>query len=205
MIPKLFIGVWLGLVALAALSVATQVANAQTPDASPAVRRFQDALIHVMQNGAELGFAGRRDYLMPVVSEGFDLLAVSRLVLGKRWKQLDANQQTEMTALLQRLAATTLASQFTSYAGERFEILSEKPLQSARRYVRSEFHTSDSVLRVDFALHHRDAGWRIINVWYDGVSGSRIHREEFAAIISRDGVEGLMQRLNEQIAQLAGG
>ena len=175
---------------------------AETTGASTTVERFQAALIEAMRGGATLGFEGRRESLSPVIGEVFDLPSVSKLVLGKSWQTLDAADRDAIIDKLGRLAAVTLASRFDSYSGERFEIVEEKPLESGRRLVRSEFHTGDSLVRVDYALHERDGRWRILHAWYDGVSGSRIHREEFAAIIAREGTDGLMQQLEQKIEQI---
>ena len=178
---------------------AGNIAMAQSQDPSTTVERFHTALIDAMHGGDTLGFEGRRERLSPVIEDTFDLASVSKLTLGKNWQALDAIQRTTFIDKISRLAAVTLASRFTSYSGERFEIVEEKQLESGRRLVRSEFHTGDSVVRIDYALHDSDDQWRILHAWYDGVSGSRIHREEFAAIISREGIEGLMQQLDKKI------
>ena len=172
---------------------------AQSPDPATTVERFHTALIDAMRGGDTLGFEGRRERLSLVLEDTFDLTGVSKLTLGKNWQALDAIHRTTFIDKISRLAAVTLASRFTSYSGERFEIVEEKQLESGRRLVRSEFHTGDGVVRIDYALHDSDGQWRILHAWYDGVNGSRIHREEFAAIISREGIEGLMQQLDKKI------
>ena len=172
---------------------------AETTGASTTVERFQAALIEAMRGGATLGFEGRRESLSPVIGEVFDLPSVSKLVLGKSWQTLDAADRDAIIDKLGRLAAVTLASRFDSYSGERFEIVEEKPLESGPPASYAASSTlAIALVRVDYALHERDGRWRILHAWYDGVSGSRIHREEFAAIIAREGTDGLMQQLEQK-------
>jgi ABC-type transporter MlaC component len=48
---------------------------------------------------------------------------------------------------------------------------------------------------VTYAMRRTKAGWRIVDVTVDGVSTVENYRASFARIIAKDGVEGLLRRL----------
>ncbi len=179
--------------------------NAQDlPGPRDTVDTLHGALLDTMKEGRDLSYQGRRDRLAPVLRQAFDLPYLSKLVTGRYWRSLDATQRETMRKVFEDLTIATYASRFREYKGERFKYASEKPLKRGRVLVRTELIKSDGgIVRLDYVVSPRDSQWRIVNVLADGVSDLALKRADYASVISRQGFEQLLTKLNEQIDQYA--
>jgi len=168
------------------------------------VQQFQNALLHVMQHGKVLGFAGRKQYLGPRVSAAFDLPYISRAIIGRYWKQLSPADRRHLASQIRDYALATLASRFDSYGGQSFIAGTQKPAANKSIHIRSRFKGPDTDVPLDYMVH-RDGSdqWRIRNVWFDGVSGTDIQQQEFSALLRDGGVARLTAKLDEIIAALS--
>jgi len=185
---------------------ATAQSGAAASGAIVTVQRLHDALIEVMRNGPELGYTGRYDRLAGEFDELFDVPYISRLLLGAVWKDLTPKQRERFEKLIFQYAAGTFASRFTSYDGESFDVEFEKPLQRTRMQVRGRFTMDDGdKLQLDYALHERSGYWQIVDVYYDGVSGTRIQRNEFVEVIENEGIDALLEQLAGKVVLLEAG
>lgn len=190
------------------VGIAAEPAEKSTePGAKGVVEKLHGTLIDAMKNADRLGYMGRYDLLAPVIEEGFDLPYIARIVLGRQhWKSLDRGQRSTMLETFSRLAVATYAGRFDGYSGERFEVISERPLKRGRILVRSELRESDgNVVRLDYVLHQADSQWRIVNVIADGVSDLSLKRADYSAIMKDEGFDALIARMQEQIVEYARG
>jgi len=191
-----------GLLLFASLGLVTAARAAEGTPAA-AVERLHDALIEVMKDGTKLGYEGRQKHLEPVVRAIFDLPIVAHAMLFSHWKSLSTEQRAAVTDAFTRLAVASLAANFKRYDGERFEVKSNHALRDGRVRVRCDLSESDGeIVKLDYVLHRAVDGWRVTNVWFDGVSERQIRGAEFSSIIRREGFDSLMKRLAATITAM---
>jgi phospholipid transport system substrate-binding protein len=192
---------------LAALLIAASVLTAaRAAEPTGPVEHLQSTLIEAMRGGERLGFNGRRDLIAPAMDAAFDMDAISRRIIGRWWDGLDDAMRAALVQRLRRYAVAVLASRFDAHDGERFETGELREVTADSVTVRSLFHRpADPPVQLDYALLRGAAGWRIVDVWFDGVSGTRIQHDEFAAFLRRGGAEQLLRRLDEVSARLESG
>ena len=195
-------------VALATLisTCASSMAGAETSGPVVTVDRLHSALLEVMKNAETLGFEGRREKLAPVISECLDLQFISRIVLGRYWDDLSDQERARMIDTFTRLTINTYAARFDGFSGESFRTVEEKPMNRGRRLVRTELvRPADEAVHLDYVLHQAQGQWRIINIVAEGVSDLSLKRADYGSVIKREGFETLMQKMEGQIQDLAGG
>ncbi len=71
--------------------------------------------------------------LKQLLDQSTDLELISRLVLGRYWKQADAGQQAEFVHLFKELVMQTMAERFSWYTGETMERYLDSALLNCRR------------------------------------------------------------------------
>lgn len=163
---------------------------------------FQETLIQAMQKGDELGYQGRFELLAPAINRSHDIDTIIRSALGSNWNTLDEDQQQSITETFRRLSIATYAERFNRYAGERFEIVEQRPLPRDQILVRSKFIQAESnPINFDYVLRNSTEGWRIINIIVDGVSDLALKRAEYNAILKREGFPALIAMLEQKILQ----
>lgn len=149
-------------------------------------------------------FEDRLGRLAPLLEESFDFETITRVALGKSYSDLDAAARTRFQGLLTRLSAVTYADRFsTSEAEERFVTVESRPARRGQTLVRTRLERDgDDPVSLDYVLLDSGTGLRITNVLADGVSDLSLKRAEYAAVIRREGAEGLERRLSEQVRNL---
>jgi len=186
---------------------AAAAARAQGTPAAGVVETLHAELIGVMREADSLGFTGRRDRLAPVIEGAFELPLIARASTGRYWKKLDQAQRARLVDAFTRLTVATYAGRFDGFDGESFRIVSQRPAPRATVLVNSELVKSDGdTVELNYLLRETDAGWRIIDVYLDGVySELATRRSVYAGLIGRKGIEGLIAAIEDKIVEYESG
>lgn len=197
----------LGVIAL--LLATTSTAQARTEEQTHSdepqqiIGILQNALIKAMQQGKEMSYHDRETFLAPVLQQTHDLETIVRTILGVHWVTLDKTKQQDMISAFSQNSTATYADRFDQYDGERFEIIENRLLPRGRMLVRSQFIKADKgVISFDYVLHQQNEHWRIINIVIDGVSDLALKRAEYNAIIQQEGIQSLINTLQNKTNQI---
>ncbi|MDX1433511.1 MAG: ABC transporter substrate-binding protein [Gammaproteobacteria bacterium] len=171
------------------------------------VERLHGKLLEIMRNAHSLGYAGRRDAIAPVIEQTFDLEFVARLSLGSHWSDLDAQQRARFVAAFGELSKATYAARFDGYSGQTFETISVVEARRGRMLVRTLLKTQSGAedVRLDYLLHQADGEWQIVNVIADGISDLGLKRADYGAVMSAQGFDALLEKLEQQARDYASG
>jgi phospholipid transport system substrate-binding protein len=184
--------------AMAALLLGGPIARAATPD--PAVARvdaFDEALLEAMKGGPSLGVKGRARKLAPAVAAAFDLATMTRFAVGPAWAEMTPAQRDALTAAFTRLSVASYAHNFDSYDGERFDLDANVQVRGADKIVQSKLiPPHDKPVALVYRMRQTTDGWKIIDVYYDGVSQLTTRRSDFAQPIAAGGAPGLLGHLD---------
>jgi phospholipid transport system substrate-binding protein len=197
-----------GLALLGALLPVRAVAAARaTAAAEEVVQRLVDRLWQVL---AEQGVGALDEQgLLAVLEEGTDLTLLGRLVLGRYWRDANPRQRTMYLQLFRRYMVQTFLQRLRQYAGNgagqpgpAFEVVASRPVGNSDILVQSRVLPPGSQpLRVDWRLRERPDGPVIIDLIIEGISLLVTQRSEFAAVLERTGVDGLLNELNARVTQ----
>jgi phospholipid transport system substrate-binding protein len=186
------------LCAMLSLSVAgrSPAAAAADPAVAP-VQTLSDALLQSMRAGATLSIAERYRQLEPVIAQVFDLPLVTRLAVGPAWTSFTPDQQKDLIAAFTRYTVANYASNFHSFDGQKFEIDDNVLTRGAQKIVRTRITSPhDSPANLLYLMREADGGWRIVDVYSDGVSSLALRRSDFASAIAKGGAPELLAYLN---------
>lgn len=192
-------------IALAALVLLPARAGADTASPSDVIRRIDDALIGVMREAKDLGFAGREERLAPVMNESFDFPFMAAVSVGRHWRKLDDAQRKRLVDTFARMSVATFAARFDGYSGEHFEVKGEQPGPRSAVLVRNDLIKSDGeAVPINYLLRQRDGEWRVVDVFLDAkYSELALKRSEYSSVIEKDGLEALLASLEDHIKKLA--
>jgi phospholipid transport system substrate-binding protein len=145
----------------------------------------------------------RQDELAELLESKTDVALLSRLVLGRYWRELKDDQKTEYQRLFRVVIIRNLASKLSRYAEDangvidrHFEIHGSQLAGKGDILVRSKvLPSSGEGLDVDWRVRDRDGQLMIIDLIVEGVSLLVSQRSEFAAVIERSQFEGLLAEL----------
>ena len=147
----------------------------------------------------------RQSALEDLIRDGFDLDLTSQLVLGKHWGRATAGQRAAFKDLFAPYLLSTYARQLDAYRVETLAVVASKRVGERDFLVQTSIardgDTADAVWRV----RAQGGEYRIIDVLIDGISLTLTQRSEFASVIGREGLDGMLAVLRARVSEQADG
>ncbi len=133
--------------------------------------------------------AERETRFKALLRENFDMSRISRFALGRYWLTASAQEKAEYQKLLPDYVARSYSNRFADYAGETLKVTGTRSVSQDTAVVRSRIESPHGrpPINVEWRVVQAGNDFRIVDVVVDGVSLVLTHREEFAAVIEREG------------------
>ncbi len=173
--------------------VATPAVAASDPAAQ--IGALDDALVAAMKTG-KTQLSARVAKLQPVVKATHDMAAMAGLVVGPAWAAAPVTDRTALVEAFARHSAVAYAENFNNYGGERFTVDPKVETRGPDRLVRTTIIGKDSKTALNYRMRDAGSGWKIVDIYADGISQVATQRAEFASTVKASGVAGLAKRLN---------
>jgi phospholipid transport system substrate-binding protein len=175
------------------------------PSAEAAQGLIEQVSTRVLAILSDQGLSNRQkfDDLVGLLSQPIDLDLVARLILGRHWRTANDTQREAYLELFREYALANLASKLHLYQGQSFEVTDAKVVSEQDAVVTSRIlNPGETPLQVDWRLRSRDDGSLVvIDLIVAGVSLVVTLRSEFAAVIERQGFDGLLAELRQRITR----
>src|SRR5437588_2029293 len=187
------------------LGILSYPVHAAPSSGGDTVKGLYDALLNTMRNGRILGQSGRFAQLDPVIRRSFDISSMTRLSIGSSWAGLSEGQRQQITESFGRYISAIYADRFDSYAGQKLEVTGEQPASSGVMVRSQIIKASGEPVKVDYMMRRNGESWLISDIYLAGaISEVATRRSEFAAILKKDGIDGLITALNHKADMLSG-
>jgi phospholipid transport system substrate-binding protein len=174
---------------------------APTSAARSTVTRLQDGIIALMQSG-EAG-PERTTKVTELLRATHDLPYIARVVLGRHWRELSAEDQATFIEQFEALSVANYTARFRRYGGERFEVADEQAVSDDEHNVSSTLTTATGEAHeFIYTLHRAGDDWRIVNIVVDGVSDLALKRAEYGRLMDAGGFPALLAELAQQTERL---
>ena len=180
------------LVMLVAVLGAAGTARAAVEDAVIFINQLGNQAIKTLR-ATDLTLDQRESRFRSLLNRGFDLDFIGRFVLGRYWRVATADQKSDYIALYGEYLLQTYSARLGGYTDESFSVIgarraNDKDIVVSTRLVRP----SGMEIAADWRVRMFDGQYRIIDIMVEGISMAVTQRSEFAAVVQRDGIEGLL-------------
>ncbi|MGE0809325.1 MAG: phospholipid-binding protein MlaC [Immundisolibacter sp.] len=137
-----------------------------------------------------------RDVVFPRI----DQERTAQWVLGANWRTATPAQREQFINEFSDLLLRTYGTALRQYDSEKLNYLSTQAAAGADRVtVRTEIIRPDGPkVSVDYLLTNRSGEWKVYDIIIENVSMVVTYRSEYAAIIKRDGMDGLLKQLADR-------
>lgn len=134
-------------------------------------------------------------YILP----HFDFEKMSQRVLGKYWNRATPEQQAKFVSEFQVLLVRTYATALKEYSEQSIEFLSTREREGGgEATVRTQIAQAGAPpIPINYEMYLKDDSWKVFDVSIDGVSLVINYRSTFSSEIRKNGVDGLIARLNK--------
>lgn len=200
----------LGASLLAAGSSFAQAAVASTAAPDALVRDLSNDVLNAIRTDKALA-AGDPNRVQQLVDEKVlpyvDFQKMTRLAVGRGWRQATPEQRTALTREFRSLLVRTYSGALSQVQDHKVEL---RPFRAQPGdtdvLVRTNIVASrGDPIQIDYRLEKVDAGWKIYDVNILGVWLVENYKTQFASEINANGVDGLIKALTERNKQLEQG
>ena len=167
------------------------------------VRKVTQDVLDAIKSDKELAAGDKRKALKLAeekVLPHIDFEEATRLAVGRAWAQATPEQRKKLVEEFRRMLVRTYSNAISAYQGQTMKVLpvrmkpGDTEVAVHNRYIRA----GGTPLPVDYQMHKTDQGWKIYDITVEGVSLVLTYRSEFDAIVKQQGIDGLIQRLEEK-------
>ena len=139
------------------------------------------------------------DAISAEIESVFDFKELSRRTLGKQWKKMSAEQQTEFVKLFTELLQGVYADRLLAYSDQKILFDKEIMLKKGRAEVQSYLQTSDGTkVPLFYRLTDKSGSWKVYDVIIEGVSMVKNYRTQFRDILAKGSPEKLLEILRKK-------
>ena len=185
---------------LAAFSWGGAAALSQTSSldaSSEFVRQLGERTIEVLSDESYTD-EDRMARYRELLRDGFAVNTIGRFALGRHWRAATPELREEYLALFQDFVLDIYSKRLDRFSGENFVILKSQALDQTDTLVSTEISGGDGPsIRVDYRVRSQQGKFQIVDVLVEGISLIVTQRSEFASVIRRDGLEGLLDKLRQ--------
>ena len=150
--------------------------------------------------------AQKRQKIIAQADQQMDFETMSRLTLGRYWRDLSANQRAEFVQAFRQHLSNTYGNLLNGYTDEDVVPFEEHAEPDGDRTVRCRVigtvnGARQELAKVDCRLRRRAEQWKVIDVSAVGVSVVAIFRAQFQSIIADGGFDRLLKLLREKAGE----
>lgn len=195
---------FIAVAAVALWAAVVSFSPARAADIAAEAGKFIDALgdqaLAIVKDGS-LSDAAKQEKFRVLLTQGFDVPAIGRFVIGKTWRTVEEPQRKEFLETFEALIVETYAGRFKEYQGEQFRIAASKGEGDDHAVVSSEvlFPNGKPPVKIDWRVLKPEGKLKVVDVMVEGVSMAVTQQQEYASVIQRSGMAGLIQQIKSQL------
>ena len=159
-----------------------------------------DKVISVIKNkGSE---SEKEAQLTSIFQNTVDTEWMGTFVMGKNYRSMTPAQKSRYTELYKKFLTKSYVPKFRSYAGEELKILEVKSKGDGEYIVYTELKAKSAdvpAVKVDYRVTGKNGGYKVIDVIGEGVSLITTQRSDFSGLISQQGVDYFLDKLDEKV------
>jgi phospholipid transport system substrate-binding protein len=168
------------------------------------LKKTVDEVVHIVADkDLKKNDTKRRQALKKAISGIFDYSEMAKLSLGKHWTPRTPAEKKQFVELFATLLENSYAGKIESYNNEKIVYIKEISLDDKHVEVKSKVVTAGrDEFTLDYRLLNQNGKWMVYDVIIEGVSLVSNYRSQFNKIITNNGYDKLVQKLQSKNQEL---
>ncbi|WP_446012135.1 MlaC/ttg2D family ABC transporter substrate-binding protein [Candidatus Electrothrix sp.] len=193
------------LLCLFILPVVTQV-SAATPDPTEQLRPVVEKVVSLLKDTefTKRPIVEQSDVIVKIVSERFDFQEMSKRVMGKEWRSLNAKQKEQFVGLFTNLLQYVYINKVGEYLDKKVEFTDQR-IRRDRAEVKTLLVGENNTIPVSYIMLLEEDTWMAYDIIIEGVSLIRNYMEQIRSVLRDKQFSGLIAMLKEKITKLEAG
>lgn len=166
------------------------------------VRSTVDAVLGLLRDRS-LDPASRRAQMTRLVRSRFDFANMSQRILATNWRSATPQQQQRFVELFSDLLEANYVGRIEAYTNETVRYLGEQ-IVGDRASIDTSIVTAGAEIPITYRLLLAGEHWLVYDVVIEGVSFVSNYRSTYGEIVRREGMPGLLQKMEEKLREVQG-
>jgi phospholipid transport system substrate-binding protein len=176
------------------------IATAQEVPPDTMIKSVSEEVLNIVRKDADIQSGNSKKAVALVeakVLPHFDFARMTRLAMGRDWRQASPAQQQTLTEEFRIMLVRTYSKALTQYRNQGIDC---KPgnikVGDDEVKVRTTIREpGGKPIELDYYLEKQSAEWKVFDIEIDGISLVTNYRDSFAQEIRTGGIEGLVKSL----------
>jgi phospholipid transport system substrate-binding protein len=144
---------------------------------------------------------GKRDKVRDLIRARFDFETMSQRTLATYWKKATTEERERYIDLFSKLLEWTYIGRIEAYTNEMVKYTGEK-IKDNRAVVDTAIVTASTEIPIDYKMLKSGDQWRVYDVIIEEVSLVRNYRSSYRSIVKKEGMSGLLDKMEKKVQQL---
>ncbi len=169
------------------------------------VKRVSDEVLTIIKNDKDVQ-SGNMTKVAQLAEQKvlphFDFERMTRLAVGKNWREASDAQKKALEGEFRTLLVRTYSSSLAAYRNQTIDVKPGKAAAADKETVvkTAVVQQGGPAIPIDYSMEKTDSGWKVYDVVIDGASLVTTYRGSFNDQIQKGGVDGLIKSLKDRNA-----
>jgi phospholipid transport system substrate-binding protein len=169
------------------------------------VKRVSDEVLTIIKNDKDVQ-AGNLTKVAQLAEQKvlphFDFERMTRLAVGKNWRDASDAQKKALEGEFRTLLVRTYSSSLAAYRNQTIEVKAGKTGAADKETVvkTAVLQQGGPAIPIDYSMEKTDSGWKVYDVVIDGASLVTTYRGSFNDQITKGGIDSLVKSLKDRNA-----
>ncbi len=140
--------------------------------------------------------ADREQKLRDLMSKGIGFDVIGRFVLGRNWRKATPGQRENYQKVFKSYVLSTYTRRFAPYRNVGFKIIKSRKAGKRDAVVKTVLKRPEAKdIQADWRVRTVKGDPKIVDVMIAGISMAVTQRQDFAAVVRKSGIDGLLEIL----------
>jgi phospholipid transport system substrate-binding protein len=168
------------------------------------IKEHVNSVLDVLRNPALQGEANKEakeQKIESIANQMFDYVALSRLTLGRSWRDFNKEQQKEFVSLYRAILKKAYMDKILAYTDEKVVFDKDMMLAENKAEVQTRIITKSADIPISYRMYLKDGQWRVYDVIVEGISLVQNYRTQFREILANNPPEEVLKILRQKTGE----
>jgi len=193
-----------GILMALALAAASLGAHADVLAPDVLIRQTAEDVLTIVKKDKDIRSGDQKKLLQLVETKilpHFDFVKMTRLAVGRPWRQATAEQRDALVNEFRTLLVRTYTAAFSRYQDQTVQV--KAPVQSGRGEDEVTINTlivkpGSPAIAVNYEMMKKPDGWKVFDLVIEGASLIESYRGTFTEQVQKSGIDGLIKFLADK-------
>ncbi|MFQ5702670.1 MAG: phospholipid-binding protein MlaC [Gemmatimonadales bacterium] len=173
-----------------------------TVDQSPVeiIRARNEAVEAILKSEGDEVSEETREKLKDIINSLMDFRELSRLALGKYWKERSEHERNEFVNVFQQLIRNSSVKKLNIYKADRVDY-EEPEIHGNKASVTTIAHKGRKEVEIVYKMHKVGTEWKAYDMVIDGASTARNYRDSFYKQIAKSSYKEMYDKLVRRLEE----